>query len=78
MSVDPAAYEKYRKKKIEALPAEALQEDLRVAIDTVIDTEVFNAELDAEMEDSQLLAGVRRVAVEAIQGMDIVDLRDDQ
>jgi len=48
--------------ELEALTPERLQEALVKAIDSVIDTEAFNAELDAERDDAGQLQGMRRAA----------------
>lgn len=46
--------------ELEALPPETLQDILRGAIDRVIDTEAFNAELNAERSDAANLESWRR------------------
>ena len=52
--------------ELEAVSPEQLQEWLSEAIDAALDTDAFNAELDAERQDAAALAGVRAVAHEAI------------
>jgi hypothetical protein len=46
--------------ELEAVPPEQLQAILRQAIDSVLDVNAFNAELDAEKRDAAHLAGLRR------------------
>lgn len=46
--------------EIEALPANALQEALRRTIDSLIDVEAFNREIDREKEDAAFLDDFRR------------------
>ena len=49
--------------ELEAVPPEELQAILRTAIDSVLDIEAFNAEIDREKEDAVHLDGVRRAAL---------------
>jgi len=46
--------------ELEALEPARLQEELKSVIDSVIDVDAFNAELDAEKEDAAFLEGLRR------------------
>jgi len=46
--------------ELEALPPETLQQVLRNAIDSVIDIDAFNHELDQEKQDAAHLDNVRR------------------
>jgi hypothetical protein len=55
--------------ELEAIPPERLQAMLAEAIDAVIDTEAFNAELDAEKADAAWLEGTRRTVHKALQGV---------
>ena len=52
--------------ELEALPPETLQNVLREAIDSVIDTEAFNHEIDQEKADAAKLDGVRRVMLDTL------------
>ena len=45
--------------EVEALPPADLQRVVSEAIDSVLDIEAFNAELDAERKDAAFLQGVR-------------------
>lgn len=56
--------------EVEALDPETLQELLRDAIDNVLDTDAFNAELDAEKQDAVYLQGLRKKVHAALGGMD--------
>ena len=56
--------------ELEALPPEELQKVVTAAIDSVLDREAFNAELDAERQDSAHLEGVRRTVKGALEGID--------
>jgi hypothetical protein len=47
--------------ELEALPPETLQEFLKDAVDSVMDVEAFNAELDAEKQDAAFLQDTRCV-----------------
>lgn len=60
--------------ELEALPPEVLQSELRRAIDSVLDTSAFNAEVDREAEDAAFLDGVRRRVHAALSG--ILDGKD--
>ncbi len=53
--------------ELEALSPVALQEILRDAIDSVIDIESFNFEIDREKEDSVDLEGMRHVVISALR-----------
>jgi hypothetical protein len=48
-----------------------LQEILTRAIDSVIDVDGFNAEVDCEKEDSVWLNGVRRAVYEAVESLSL-------
>lgn len=48
--------------ELEALPPETLQQELTAAIDSVMDLELFNRELDQEKKDAVYLDGMRRRA----------------
>jgi hypothetical protein len=48
--------------ELEALPPEALPQELRSAIDSIMDLKLFNAELDAEKRDAVYLDGLRQRA----------------
>jgi hypothetical protein len=49
--------------ELEAIPPRRLQELLRTAINSVIDVEAFNREIDAEKKDAAYLDGLRRSLV---------------
>ncbi len=57
--------------ELEAVAPETLQTLLRDAIDSVIDIEAFNSEIDAEREDSAFLQGVRRTVHAALADLEI-------
>lgn len=61
--------ERYGKKafELEALSPEQLQASLREKIDSLIDIEAFNAELEAEHGDAVFLQGVRKTVHEVLQ-----------
>lgn len=52
--------------ELEAITPQQLQATLRDAIDSVIDIDAFNAELDAEKNDAVFLQGVRNTVSEAL------------
>ena len=56
--------------EVEALDPDTLQDLLRDAIDSVLDTDAFNAELDAEKQDAVYLQGMRQKIHAALGGMD--------
>jgi hypothetical protein len=58
-------------RELDALTPAQLQEILTEAIDSVVDVEAFNAEVDREKEDSVWLNGVRRAVYEAIQSLSV-------
>lgn len=55
--------------ELEAVPPDRLQTILRNAIDAVIDTKAFNAEVEAEKRDAAYLDGVRRQVHEYLKGI---------
>jgi hypothetical protein len=55
--------------ELEAVPPAELQALLRRAIDSVIDVEAFNAEVDREKQDAAFLDGVRRAAQRTLSGL---------
>ncbi|MGA2621557.1 MAG: ParB/RepB/Spo0J family partition protein [Thermoguttaceae bacterium] len=55
--------------ELEALPPETLQALLRQAIDSVLDVDLFNHELDQEKQDAAFLATARRRAQVALAGI---------
>jgi hypothetical protein len=67
-----AAYE------LEAIPPADLQAVLREAIDSVLDVDAYNAEIDAERRDAAFLAGVRETLLNAAKeaNLDGLDLDD--
>ena len=75
-----AHYDKFVEKhgddvfELEALEEDSLQDILREAIDSVIDIEAFNAEVDAEHDDAVFLAAVRRTVHDALAGVDELEL----
>ena len=56
--------------EVEALPPDELQRIVSGAIDSVLDVDAFNAELDAEKQDAAFLQGVRRDAKEYFAALD--------
>jgi len=54
--------------ELEAVPPEQLQELLRRAIDSVLDVNAFNAEVEAEKRDAGQLAGIRRALGDSLDG----------
>ena len=54
--------------ELESLAPETLQQLLTEAIDSVIDTEVFNHEIDQEQADAVKLEGVRSIVLNALSG----------
>lgn len=70
---DSAGYERFTKQhgknayELEALQPEQLQAVLQRAIDNVLDTEAFNAEIDQEHEDAAFLEETRWQVLEAIR-----------
>src|SRR4051812_15332607 len=57
--------------ELEALPPNVLQEILRDAIDSVIDIDAFNAELEEEKKDAAYLGGVRNTVHQALKEMEV-------
>ncbi len=55
--------------EIDALGAESTQAILRDAIDSIIDVDAFNAELDAERADAEFLENMRRRLKAALAGV---------
>ena len=56
--------------ELEAVPPPALQGILREAIDSVLDVEAFNAEIEAEKHDAGHLDAVRRVVQGQLRDVD--------
>jgi hypothetical protein len=56
--------------ELEALAPEKLQQIVREAIEGVIDGDAYSKEVEAEKQDATFLEGVRRTAVEALQGIE--------
>ena len=59
--------------ELEALSPTTLQEILTDAIESVIDTDLYNAEVDAEAKDAAFLDGVRNTVHEALKLMNWED-----
>jgi hypothetical protein len=59
--------------ELDALTPAQLQGLLTEAIDSVLNIEAFNAEIDAERNDSVWLSGVRRTVHEALRGLSLGD-----
>jgi ParB-like nuclease domain len=59
--------------ELEAVPPDRLQAILREAIDSVLDIEAFNAEIDGEKNDARYLHGLRQALKERIQDVDLKD-----
>lgn len=55
--------------EVEALQPAQLQDELRRAIDAVIDVPAFNAELDREKQDAAYLSGVRTTVHKTLHGL---------
>jgi hypothetical protein len=55
--------------ELEAIPPAELQSILRNAIDSVIDVDAFNAEVDREKEDQTYLNGVRKAVKKMLSGI---------
>lgn len=72
---DSANYEKFVAKhgtrvvELDAMPGPVLASALEQAIESVLDTEAFNAEVEQEKEDSTRLVARRRAALKAIGGV---------
>ena len=62
-----AKYGSNRAYELEALKPEDMQKLLKKAIDSVIDTDAFNDEIDEEQEDAAFLAGRRERVLEALE-----------
>jgi hypothetical protein len=59
--------------ELEALRPEQLQNEMQRAIDQVIDTDAFNAELDEEKQDATFLAGVREQVKKALADVGVIE-----
>ena len=57
--------------ELEALAPDTLQRLLRQTIDSVIDIDLFNVELDREREDAAELENIRRRVQVALAGLDL-------
>lgn len=55
--------------EIEAVPPEDLKQELRDVIDGVIDVDLFNKEIEAEVDDAAFLEGIRRTAIEHLKDL---------
>lgn len=53
--------------ELDAAPVELLQEKLRVAIESCLDMEVFEAEREEEKKDAVFITATKRLAVQSIQ-----------
>jgi hypothetical protein len=53
--------------ELEAVPPQALQDILRAAIDSVLDVDAYNAEIDAESRDAARLDDIRRRVLQVIE-----------
>jgi hypothetical protein len=60
--------------ELEALTPKQLQDALQKSIDTVIDTEAFNRELDAEKEDAYRLQAIRNAAIDSLKSLKFDEL----
>jgi hypothetical protein len=56
--------------ELEALDDDTLQQLLRDAIDSVMDIDLYNAELDAEASDVKYIEATRKAMLEAVDGID--------
>jgi 5S rRNA maturation endonuclease (ribonuclease M5) len=59
--------------ELEAVPPKTLQGFLTEAINSVLDIDAFNVELDAEKRDAAFLEGVRRHVCESLRGLPDID-----
>jgi hypothetical protein len=57
--------------ELEAVDPRWLEETLADAINRIIDVDKFNAEIDREQEEARYLEGVRRVAYDALAGLNL-------
>lgn len=57
--------------ELDALELDDLQDILKDAIDSVLDIDAFNAELDAYKKDAAFLEGVRKTIHEALAGLNL-------
>jgi len=64
--------------ELEAVPPAKLQEILTDAIDSVLDVDLFNAEIDAESSDAEFLENTRRRTKAALAGVVTNDGGDDE
>ena len=53
--------------ELDAAPAELLQEKLRTAIESCLDMEIFQAELEEEKKDAAFITATKKLAVQSIQ-----------
>lgn len=63
--------------ELEAVPPQTLQQWLQEAIDSVMDLDAFNAELEAEKRDAARLQDLREQVKEALCYMDFEEESDD-
>jgi len=61
---------------LEALEPNDLKEILRASIESVLDMDAFNEEIELEKRDAHFLMGVRNSTREAMLGMDIEGIAD--
>lgn len=72
--IGSASYDRFTDKygdnvwELEALSPKNFQHILQGAIDSVIDVEAFNHEIDQEKADAARLEGVRRIVLDALRG----------
>jgi hypothetical protein len=59
--------------ELESVEPDELQRILREAIQSVLDLELFNAEIEREKRDSVFLDAVRRTVLEAVKSLDLDD-----
>ncbi len=62
--------------ELEAVPPAELQSIREQAIDSVLDIEAYNREIEAEKHDAAHLDGVRRAVQQQLVGMDFGGARD--
>ena len=64
--------------EIDALPPDTLQEILTEAIESVLDMEAFNQEVESEQTDASWLSGVRRTVLQTLREADLeIDFDED-
>ena len=73
-----AKYEMLNAYELEAIDPEDLQAILRKAIESVLDVDAFNHEVDQEAQDAAQIEAVRRTVLHAIKTLDGLDSEADE